>query len=96
MSSNIGQTIFNSIWQLLLGFLQTILGGAANAFIGVFAAFAGGLDTMFEGWGYALGAYGIWGPLMTVVSLAIAGLVCYLVLEFMDAEKDISEDEAEA
>lgn len=96
MSSNIGQTIFNSIWQLLLGFLQTILGGVANAFTGVFGAFAGGLDTMFEGWGYALGAYGIWGPLMTVVSLAIAGLVGYLFLDFMDAEKDISEDEEEA
>lgn len=96
MSSNIGQTIFNSIWQLLLGFLQTILGGVANAFTGVFGAFAGGLDTMFQGWGYALGGYGIWGPLMTVVSLAIAGLVGYLFLDFMDAEKDVSEDEEEA
>lgn len=94
--SNLGQTIFQSIWNLLMGFLQNILAAVSGAFTSVFGSFADGLGIMFQSWGYALSGYGIWGPLMTVVSLAIAGMVGYLFLDFMDDEKDVAEDETEA
>ena len=93
-STNVtGPSIFNSIWNLFSGFIQIVLTGLGNAFSTVFSAFAQGIAQMFQGWGFSLGQYGIWGPMMVVVSLGVAAVVAYMMLDGIGVEKDILEGE---
>ena len=88
-----GPSIFNDIWNLFSGFIGIVLNGLGNAFSTVFGAFAGGISQMFQGWGFALGQYGVWGPLMVVVSLGVAAVVAYMMLDGIGIEKDLLEGE---
>lgn len=94
-SSISGPSIFQAIFSLIMGFLDIVVQGLGQAFQSIFAAFAGGVALMFEGWGAALGSYGVWGPLMVVVSLAVAAFVGYLFMDAVGLEKDLSEGEEE-
>ena len=88
-----GPSIFNDIWNLFSGFIGIVLNGLGNAFVTVFGAFAQGISQMFQGWGFALGQYGVWGPLMVVVSLGIAAVVAYMLLDGIGIERDLMEGE---
>jgi hypothetical protein len=93
-ASNVtGPSIFNDIWNLFSGFIQIVLTGLGNAFSTVFSAFAQGIAQMFQGWGFSLGQYGIWGPMMVVVSLGVAAVVAYMMLDGIGVEKVILEGE---
>ena len=93
-STNVtGPSIFNSIWNLFSGFIQIVLTGLGNAFSTVFSAFAQGIAQMFQGWGFSLGQYGIWGPMMVVVSLGVAAVVAYMLLDGIGVERDLLEGE---
>ena len=93
-SSNVtGPSIFNDIWSLFSGFVSTVLLGLGNAFSTVFGSFAQGISQMFQGWGFSLGQYGVWGPLMVVVSLGVAAVVAYMLLDGIGIEKDLLEGE---
>lgn len=85
-----GASIFNQIWNALFQYLFTpILSGAGTMFQGIFAGFTSGLDIMFQGWGFSLSQYGIWGPLMVVVSISLALFVGYLMFDAIGIERDI-------
>ena len=88
-----GPSIFNDIWSLFSGFVSTVLLGLGNAFSTVFGSFAQGISQMFQGWGFSLGQYGVWGPLMVVVSLGVAAVVAYMLLDGIGIEKDLLEGE---
>ncbi len=90
-----GPDILNSVWSLIMGFLSIIMQGLGQAFSAIFGAFGQGVAEMFQGWGFALGSYGVWGPLMVVVSLAVAAFVAYLFMDAIGIEKDIAGGEAE-
>ena len=93
-ASNVtGPSIFNDIWNLFSGFIQIVLTGLGNAFSTVFSAFAQGIAQMFQGWGFSLGQYGIWGPMMVVVSLGVAAVVAYMLLDGIGVERDLLEGE---
>ena len=88
-----GPSIFQDIWNLFSGFIGTVLLGLGSAFSTVFGAFANGISQMFQGWGFALGQYGVWGPLMVVVSLGVAAVVAYMLLDGIGIERDLMEGE---
>ena len=88
-----GPSIFQDIWNLFSGFIGIVLNGLGNAFSTVFSAFAQGISQMFQGWGFSLGQYGVWGPLMVVVSLGVAAVVAYMLLDGIGIEKDLLEGE---
>ena len=88
-----GPSIFQDIWNLFSGFIQIVLTGLGNAFSTVFSAFAQGIAQMFQGWGFSLGQYGIWGPMMVVVSLGVAAVVAYMLLDGIGVERDLLEGE---
>ena len=93
-STNVtGPSIFQDIWNLFSGFMSTVLLGLGSAFSTVFGAFAQGISQMFQGWGFALGQYGVWGPLMVVVSLGVAAVVAYMLLDGIGIERDLMEGE---
>lgn len=83
--------VLGALFGLILGFLQIIVGGidslVTNAFGGVDVSMA----LMFSGWGQALSVYGLWGPAITVMSIAVAGGVFYLLVGLVDAEKDADD-----
>ena len=74
-TSSLGTTIFNSIWGLLMGFLQTIMNGLGTMFGGIFSGFTQSIDIMFQGFGFSLSGYGVYGPMMFVFGIGIALLL---------------------
>lgn len=95
MSSGINASnIFQSIWNLALGFFSGILKGIEGLFGSIFKGLGTGINIMFVQWGVSLGTYGIFGPMLLVVSLGGALFVGYLMLDSIGIEKDVSEDES--
>ena len=85
-----GMTIFNQIWSALYTYLIIpIMQGAGNMFTGIFSGFTLGLDEMFAQWGFSLGTYGIWGPLMVVISISFALMIGYLIFDVIGIERDV-------
>jgi hypothetical protein len=85
-----GTSIFNSLWNSLMKYLfQPILSAFSSAFSGVMSGMVGGLDIMFQSWGFSLASYGIWGPLMVVISISVALFVGYLIFDAIGIEKDV-------
>ena len=85
-----GTSIFNSLWSSMMKYLfDPILSAFSSAFGGVMSGMVGGLDIMFQSWGYSLASYGVWGPMMVIVSIAVALFVGYLIFDAIGIEKDI-------
>lgn len=85
-----GSSIFNSLWNSMMKYLfDPILSAFSSAFGGVLSGMVSGLDIMFQSWGYSLASYGVWGPMMVVVSIAVALFVGYLIFDAIGIEKDI-------
>ena len=89
MTTSLGTTIFNSLWGLLMSFLQTIMNGIGSMFQGVFGGFTQSIDIMFQGFGFSLAGYGIYGPLMLVLGIGIALIAGMLILAMIGPVKDI-------
>ena len=89
MATSLGTTIFNSLWNLLMSFLQTIMNGIGSMFSGIFGGFTQSIDIMFQGFGFSLSGYGIYGPLMLVLGIGIALIAGMLILAMIGPVKDI-------
>ncbi len=92
-TASIGTTIFNGIWKLLLSFLAGIVSGMTTMFNSIFQGFAQSIVIMFQGFGFALSGYGVFGPTMFAVGIGMAVMVAYLFFMFIDSEKDVTEVE---
>ena len=88
-TSSLGTTIFNSIWGLLMGFLQTIMNGLGTMFGGIFSGFTQSIDIMFQGFGFSLSGYGVYGPMMFVFGIGIALLLGFLIFAVIGPLKDL-------
>ena len=84
-----GSSIFSSIWGLFLSLLKDIENIGTQAFSQLLGSFTNALGIMFQSWGFSLSGYGIWGPLMVVVSLGVAGVLLYFFFAFIDGEQDV-------
>lgn len=88
-TSSLGTTIFNSIWGLLMGFLQTIMNGLGTMFGGIFSGFTQSIDIMFQGFGFSLSGYGVYGPMMFVFGIGFALLLGFLIFAVIGPLKDL-------
>jgi hypothetical protein len=88
-TSSLGTTVFNSIWGLLMGFLQDIMNGLGTMFNGIFSGFTQSIDIMFQGFGFSLSGYGVYGPLMFVFGIGIALLMGFLIFAVIGPLRDI-------
>ena len=88
-SSSLGSTVFNSIWSLLMGFLQVIVNGLGTMFSGIFSGFSQSINIMFQGFGFSLSGYGVYGPLMFVFGIGIALLAGFLILALVGPLRDL-------
>ena len=88
-SSSLGSTVFNSIWSLLMGFLQIVVNDLGNMFSGIFSGFSQSINIMFQGFGFSLSGYGIYGPLMFVFGIGIALLAGFLILALVGPLRDL-------
>ena len=85
-----GTSIFNSLWNSMMKYLfNPILSAFSSAFGGVMSGMVGGLDIMFQSWGFSLASYGVWGPMMVVVSISVALFVGYMIFDAIGIEKDV-------
>ena len=84
-----GSLIFSSIWGLFLSLLKSIENIGTQAFSQLLGSFVNALGIMFQSWGFSLSGYGIWGPLMVVISLGVAGVLLYFFFAFIDGEQDV-------
>ena len=88
-TSSLGSTVFNSIWSLLMGFLKIVVNGLGNMFSGIFSGFSQSINIMFQGFGFSLSGYGIYGPLMFVFGIGIALLAGFLILALVGPLRDL-------
>ena len=84
-----GSSIFSSIWGLFLDLLKDIENIGTQAFSQLLGSFVNALGIMFNSWGFSLSGYGLWGPVMVVVSLGVAGVMLYFFFAFIDGEQDV-------
>ncbi len=50
---------------------------------------------LLQTWINSFGVYGIWIPVMLIISIVVAAFVGYFLLDFVDFDKDLAEDEEE-
>ena len=88
--------IFQSIWNLIMGFIKNIMDSISSAAGTLISSIGSSLGGIVSGWSKAAAAYGIWGPLMAIISLGVAFIVGGFMLDMTDAFKDVGEIESEA
>ena len=87
--------IFQSIWNLIMGFISNIMNSISGAAGTLISSIGSSLGGIVSGWADAAAAYGIWGPMMAIISLGVAFIVGGFMLDLTDAFKDIGEVESE-
>ena len=87
--------IFQSIWNLIMGFISNIMNSISGAAGTLISSIGSSLGGIVSGWADAAAAYGIWGPMMAIISLGVAFIVGGFMLDMTDAFKDIGEVESE-
>ena len=87
--------IFQSIWNLIMGFITNIMDSISSAAGTLISSIGSSLGGIVSGWSKAAAAYGIWGPLMAIISLGVAFIVGGFMLDMTDAFKDVGEIESE-
>ncbi len=92
-SSSIGQTIFTSLWSVIISLFTSIASGLGSLFQMMMSGFGQSVVLMFQTFGFSMSGYGVWAPLMFVVGLGVAILVGYLFFDIIDGEKDITQAE---
>ena len=96
-----GSGIVTSIWNLIYGFLSSIVKSVGTAFGGVITSMGTSFGDIVNAWvngnGSAPGVVsgGMMGPLLAVVSLGATFIVGYFMLDFVDVGKDVAEAETE-
>ena len=89
-SSISGDTIFNGLWSIILGLLNSLAQDIDILFGDIFAGLGGSIVDMFNTFGSSFGPYGIWAPIAFVVSLGGAMVIGFVILDVVDAEKDVT------
>ena len=72
-----------------MGFLKIVVNGLGNMFSGIFSGFSQSINIMFQGFGFSLSGYGIYGPLMFVFGIGIALLAGFLILALVGPLRDL-------
>ena len=90
-SSLNGSTLFCDIWNMLSLIFTPVLTALGDAFSTILGAFADGIGTMFTQWGNSFYGFGIWAPLMVVISLGVAAFVGYYFMDMEGVEGDIGK-----
>lgn len=85
-----GATIFNGLWSIILGLLNSLAQDIDILFGDIFAGLGGSIVDMFNTFGASFGPYGIWAPIVFVVSLGGAMVIGFVILDVVDAEKDVT------
>ncbi len=96
-----GNGIVTDIWNLIYGFLSSIVNSVSNAFGGVITTMGTSFSAIMDAWVHGNGSApgvisgGMMGPLLAVVSLGATFIAGYFMLDIMDVGKDVSEIETE-
>ena len=91
-----GNSIFSSIWTLVMKFFGGILSGILTLLNDVFNGIGGAIGNVFSNWGYTVtNTYGVWAPAGMVIVLGITGFIMYIFIDLYRGEKDVAEDEAD-
>jgi len=85
-----GSSIFSTIWGWITSLGSSIVASLGGLFGQIFSGFGQSVVAMFQSFGFSMSAYGVWAPVMFVVGIGAAILVGYLLLDFIDAEKDVT------
>lgn len=88
-------TIISQIWNLIWGFIQTIMGAIARAFGSVIGQVASSFDSIVSSWAASVSTYGIWSFLIAAVSLGVTFVVAYIMMIVVGAARDITGVESE-
>ena len=96
-----GNGIVTDIWNLIYGFLSSIIQSVGTAFGGLITSIGTSFGDIVNAWvnghGSAPGVVsgGMMGPLLAIVSMGATFIVGYFMLDFMDIGKDVAEAETE-
>lgn len=85
-----GSSIFSTIWGWITNLGSSIVSSLGSLFGQIFSGFGQSIVAMFQSFGFSMSAYGVWAPVMFVVGIGAAILVGYLLLDFIDGEKDVT------
>lgn len=85
-----GSSIFSQIWGWISSLGSQIVSSLGGLFASVFSGFGQSVVLMFQSFGFSMSGYGVWAPVMFVVGIGAAILVGYLLLDFIDGEKDVT------
>ena len=83
-------TIFNGLWSIVLSLFDSLAQDIGVLFGDIFSGLGGSIVDMFNTFGGSFGSYGIWAPVAFVVSLGAAMVIGFVILDVVDAEKDVT------
>lgn len=83
------------IVNLFESFASGIVGAIQNVIVSIIQLPGNAFAQLLQTWINSFGAYGIWIPVMFIVSVVAAAFVGYFLLDFVDFDKDLAEDEEE-
>jgi hypothetical protein len=83
-------TIFNGLWSIVLSLFDSLAQDIGVLFGDIFSGLGGSIVDMFNTFGMSFGPYGIWAPIAFVVSLGGAMVIGFVILDVVDAEKDVT------
>lgn len=73
--------------QLLYGFAGSFAALVADTFNGTLYAVDGALSAILYNWGYAVGQYGFWVPVLIVGGLGVTATGSYAALDLTDGAR---------
>ncbi len=73
--------------QLLYGFASSFMALVADTFNGTLYAVDGALSAILYQWGYTVGQYGFWVPILIVAGLGVTATASYAVLDLTDGAR---------
>lgn len=86
------ETWIVNLFESFAGGIESALSTAVDSIIQLPGqAFA----QLIQTWINSFGVYGIWIPVMFIISVVVAAFVGYFLLDFVDFDKDLAEDEEE-
>ena len=86
-------TLVKGLISLMLSFFKILMNGIGSMFSDIFAGFGNSVVIMLQSFGFSTASYGILGPAMFVIGLALAFLIGYGFLVPTKAEEDVVQDE---
>ena len=82
--------IFNGIWSIVLSLFDSLAQDIGVLFGDIFSGLGGSIVDMFNTFGMSFGPFGIWAPIAFVASLGGAMVIGFVILDVVDAEKDVT------